>query len=1347
MQNLIWTIVIHRNDISSVTKFISVDEKKIIDIGSDHSQDIWIKEAFPQHVTLMTDSQTMKFELKAHKKLICEYQNNSRIITKNESHTISLSEPKTSIKIKIKNSTIECIIEHDTQTIEHFPNWKQKIEGKYGKMTKISEGHFTWVYNCGRYVIKILKPKYSSQPEYVAYFMHVANDLSNSSLEQVPTTENIILDDSLGLYAWVENYIQGTTLHDLVAQKKSIHNDMIVSIVESLTDFIRDLHLQNKIYAAINPGDIYIDKKQNIYIFGHYRSYLLTTNIYHSLPKILGFTHPTHITSKPTTETDIFLLGSLLYFLKTTQIPFTDIPQQKYLSLLKDNKLPELTNIPEKYTTLIQDALDSSIQEAKNFWSQFQQIEFNKKAYDITQEIKTSMETKDDYFGNFILKKKLGRGYLGTVYEAVRYKKPLIIKILNGSEKYVRSIVQDAHDASILEHNNILRVIEINKCGDTHYIAYEYISGQNLEQYIDQNEISIQKCLILVRDLARALQYAHVKGIVHRNIKPSNIIVDKHGQAYLVDFGLSTDLYMNKMFDKQLQKDFIYQSPSVLFGSLSPLHDVYSLGAVLYKLLTKSFITNRLYLPIWKKSNITREAEGICSKALAKQAKKRYQNASIFADDIDKLLQYKSIIAPLFNLSTDIQRRYRFTNYIIPILIGALFLIIAKAFYSPTGIYSTLSLKNIEQLQQEHEEHYLKNLQHLQNSFVGLSVENHYIQTKIYQQKIKQLQSEYKAVLQTKLLPISKQLYLQNTSKEHQEKLLEILENIIIFSTAKEENIYTQEYRKISKSKEKATKIHIENIKNCYIFKFQENQLGQNKLYPFDIKKQQIQPQVQQNLYAQITNLFNKTIQLVINKQHFEAQEQLIQLIEQNPNYINAYQLLCTSLYMSSLQKHKSATFQTWQKRAYQQIDQNSYITKDLRLSIKEKFSHQHIRQISYFCQNITSKQNTLLRIHSVIDRANRLQKNDLLYKVNGKYLQGKHHLYNTIRYKKFVSCLVIRNYANVSVKVPTSIFRSSSFYIEKDTPFSSLIEQGFLPTKQKILIKNKRNQVIDNYIHLPPGNYILDQNGHKKSFKIKQNVRENVYLIKNIKISLPPQLTEKYIPILHNHPNGQQNNTTGYLIGRHEVTIKDWKLFLYNTYREYGKNIVKENIPILSSGKPLFYMYKGEFTQIVGEDNWPIFAVSASQVQRYIRWQNNNIDSKWKKQGLVWRLPSDKEWEYAAQGNIKNKYVASNYNNTIFYNTAFTIEHLQKIHSVGTFTSDTSLFSIKDLGGNVKEYIKNHKNNRLGLKGNSWQDSFISPIDFTLYSIDTVPVESLGFRLCAGIDSFITKRNDEDTP
>jgi len=124
----------------------------------------------------------------------------------------------------------------------------------------------------------------------------------------------------------------------------------------------------------------------------------------------------------------------------------------------------------------------------------------------------------------------------------------------------------------------------------------------------------------------------------------------------------------------------------------------------------------------------------------------------------------------------------------------------------------------------------------------------------------------------------------------------------------------------------------------------------------------------------------------------------------------------------------------------------------------------------------------------------------------------------------------------------------------------------------------------------------------------------------------------------------------------------------------------------------------------------------------------------------LQWRLPSKKEWEYAAQGRLSYRYVASNYSNSVLYNTAISIKNIQQIQPSSMYKSDTSPFLINDLGGNLSEFVFDYKYNQHVLKGNSWQDDLVYPINFTTYSLAKAPPETCGFRLCAGLDSFLEK-------
>lgn len=204
--------------------------------------------------------------------------------------------------------------------------------------------------------------------------------------------------------------------------------------------------------------------------------------------------------------------------------------------------------------------------------------------------------------GSYQIVKEIGQGGMGFVYLAVRaddqYRKEVAIKVVGmGFEnpialnrfKAERQILAD------LEHPNIARLLDGGSTEDGHpYFVMEYIQGQPLDQYCDENRLSVSERLKLFRSVCAAVQYAHQKLVVHRDIKPSNILVTKEGTAKLLDFGIAKILASDSgasATDRTLTKVRMltpeYASPEQWRGeAMTTTSDVYSLGVVLYELLT-----------------------------------------------------------------------------------------------------------------------------------------------------------------------------------------------------------------------------------------------------------------------------------------------------------------------------------------------------------------------------------------------------------------------------------------------------------------------------------------------------------------------------------------------------------------------------------------------------------------------------------------------------------------------------------------------------------------------------------------------------------------------------------------
>ncbi|HNC45804.1 MAG TPA: serine/threonine-protein kinase, partial [Acidobacteriota bacterium] len=142
----------------------------------------------------------------------------------------------------------------------------------------------------------------------------------------------------------------------------------------------------------------------------------------------------------------------------------------------------------------------------------------------------------------------LGKGGMGTVYKAqdTQLNRTVVLKLLSqnllGNDKARSRFLREARLASALDHPNICTIYEIQETGGYYYIAMQYIEGQTLKQAINRRPLSNSTFLSIALQVADALASAHDRGVIHRDIKPQNIMITPRGQAKVLDFGLAKNI-------------------------------------------------------------------------------------------------------------------------------------------------------------------------------------------------------------------------------------------------------------------------------------------------------------------------------------------------------------------------------------------------------------------------------------------------------------------------------------------------------------------------------------------------------------------------------------------------------------------------------------------------------------------------------------------------------------------------------------------------------------------------------------------------------------------------------------
>lgn len=263
--------------------------------------------------------------------------------------------------------------------------------------------------------------------------------------------------------------------------------------------------------------------------------------------------------------------------------------------------------------------------------------------------------------GQFELIERLGQGQSAMVWKArdtelgrlVAIKIPRTIEVLEqGAELFLK----EAQAIAALDHPNIVRLFDVKRDVDTLVIVTELVEGITLQQHLQNGRLPYAETARFCLQLAEALQHAHERGVVHRDIKPGNVLMNSQGELKITDFGLAkrdaADITLT--LDGQILGTPAYMSPEQARGQAQLTDcrsDIYSLGVVLYEMLTGSLpfsgssqlilqmvISGETRAPRRLDPKIPRDLETICLKAMATEPEKRYQTTADLAVDLRRFI-------------------------------------------------------------------------------------------------------------------------------------------------------------------------------------------------------------------------------------------------------------------------------------------------------------------------------------------------------------------------------------------------------------------------------------------------------------------------------------------------------------------------------------------------------------------------------------------------------------------------------------------------------------------------------------------------------------------------------------
>lgn len=576
--------------------------------------------------------------------------------------------------------------------------------------------------------LKFLLPEITRDPKAKERLVHEARAISELDHPNICTIYEI--DEAEGQIFITMEYVEGESLHHrLVSQ--SLKPDEVLDYSVQISDAVAEAHAHGVIHGGLNPQNVMLTAGGGVKVMDfalakaiteqggidrQVETLVLTSTLAYSSPEqVLG--------EELDARSDIFSLGMIIYEMITGHRLLEGETLDDVTATLVNEEPSTLikyeTEVPVELDRIVRKALaknrEHRYQTAKELFIDLEKLKHPSEQTELLDQIEPLEVVKPSVpspgaslmVADYRIIRKLGEGGMGVVYEAEqqRPRRPVALKVIRGAhfvdEYQVKLFQREAEALARLKHPGIASIYEAG-CTDAgqHFFAMELVQGVPLTDYVKghrrdgaQEPLGIKKRLELFLEICDAINYAHQRGVIHRDLKPNNILVTGDSErdstssvttigpkVKVLDFGLAriteADADVSVVSEVgQIKGTLPYMSPEQVRGNPEEIDlrsDVYALGVILYELLTDKhpYDVGRTTLPeairviceepptqpsrvlreerapkSTQVRRFNRDVETIVLKALEKDPERRYQSAMALADDMQRYLTNRPILA------------------------------------------------------------------------------------------------------------------------------------------------------------------------------------------------------------------------------------------------------------------------------------------------------------------------------------------------------------------------------------------------------------------------------------------------------------------------------------------------------------------------------------------------------------------------------------------------------------------------------------------------------------------------------------------------------------------------------